>query len=34
DESLTNARLCLVSSFKSTIKKALSLLGIPSPERM
>lgn len=34
DESLTNVRLCLVSSFKSTIKKALSLLGIPSPERM
>lgn len=34
DESLTIVRLCLVSSFKSTIKKALSLLGIPSPERM
>jgi arginyl-tRNA synthetase len=34
DESLTNARLCLVSSFKSTLEKALSLLGIPSPERM
>lgn len=34
DESLTNARLCLVSSFKSTLEKALKLLGIPSPERM
>jgi len=34
DESLTNARLCLVSSFKSTLGKALNLLGIPSPERM
>ncbi len=34
DESLTNARLCLVSSFKSTLEKALNLLGIPSPERM
>ena len=34
DDSLTNARLCLVSSFQSTIHKALNLLGIPSPERM
>ncbi|HET6517738.1 MAG TPA: arginine--tRNA ligase [Nitrosopumilaceae archaeon] len=34
DKSLTNARLCLVSSFKSTLEKALNLLGIPSPERM
>ncbi len=34
NESLTNARLCLVSSFKSTLEKALNLLGIPSPERM
>jgi len=34
DESITNARLCLVSSFKSTLEKALNLLGIPSPERM
>ncbi len=34
DDTLTNARLCLVSSFKSTIQKVLNLLGIPSPERM
>lgn len=34
NEVLTNARLCLVSSFKSTLEKALNLLGIPSPERM
>ncbi len=34
NEPLTNARLCLVSSFKSTLEKALNLLGIPSPERM
>ncbi len=34
DKSLTNARLCLVSSFKSTLGKVLNLLGIPSPERM
>lgn len=34
DDSLTNVRLCLVSSFQSTIQKALNLLGIPSPERM
>ena len=34
DEPLVNARLCLVSSFKSTLGKALNLLGIPSPERM
>lgn len=34
DTSLINARLCLVSSFKSTIKNALGLLGISSPERM
>lgn len=32
--SLTNDRLCLVSSFQSTIQKALNLLGIPSPEHM
>ena len=34
DEPLVNARLCLVSSFKSTLGKVLNLLGIPSPERM
>jgi len=34
DEPLVNARLCLVTSFKSTLGKALNLLGIPSPERM
>ena len=34
EDSLINARLCLVSSFKSTLEKALNLLGIPSPERM
>ncbi|MCH8973016.1 MAG: arginine--tRNA ligase [Thaumarchaeota archaeon] len=34
EDSLINARLCLVSSFKSTLEKALNLLGIQSPERM
>ena len=34
DKSIVNARLCLVSSFKSTIQNALGLLGISSPERM
>ena len=34
DEALVNARLCLVSSFKSTIQNALDLLGISSPDRM
>jgi arginyl-tRNA synthetase len=34
NESLVNARLCVVASFKSTLEKALNLLGIPSPERM
>ena len=34
NESLTNARLCLVSSFKSTLAKALGLLGIAAPNRM
>ena len=34
EDSLINARLCLVSSFKSTLEKALNLLGIPSQERM
>ena len=34
DESLKNERLCLVFSFKSTIQKALGLLGISSPDQM
>jgi len=34
EKDVINARLCLVSSFKSTLGKALNLLGIPSPERM
>jgi len=34
EDSLVNTRLCLVSSFKSTLEKSLNLLGIPSPERM
>ncbi len=34
EDSLINARLCLVSSFKSTLEKALNLLGVPSPEQM
>ena len=34
EDSLINARLCLVSSFKSTLEKALNLLGVPLPERM
>ncbi len=33
-EDLINARLCLVWSFKETLGKALSLLGIDAPERM
>ena len=31
---LINVRLCLVSSFKSTMEKALGLLGIVVPKRM
>ncbi len=34
DESLKNQRLCLVSSFKFTIQKALELLGISAPVQM
>ena len=34
DNSLINARLALVYSFKSTLAKALNLLGIVAPERM
>lgn len=33
-ESLINARLCLVYSFKETLGKALDLLGIDAPSRM
>ncbi len=34
DESLSNARLCLVFSFKNTLENALSLIGIKAPSRM
>ena len=34
DKALTNARLCLVASFVSTLKKALGLIGIDAPPRM
>jgi len=34
NDSLTNVRLCLVLSFKSTLTKALNLLGIEAPSRM
>ena len=34
DPDLTNARLCLVSSFGMTLSKALALLGIAAPGRM
>jgi len=34
DNSLINARLCLVYSFKSTLANTLNLLGIIAPERM
>jgi len=34
DEKLENSRLCLVSSFKITLEKALDLLGIMAPDRM
>jgi arginyl-tRNA synthetase len=33
-ESVINARLCLVYSFKETLAKALQLLGIDAPDRM
>ena len=33
-EELKNSRLCLVSSFQSTLANALSLLGIDAPVRM
>jgi len=34
DANLENARLCLVNSFKTTLEKALDLLGIKAPDRM
>ncbi|NND87329.1 MAG: arginine--tRNA ligase [Nitrosopumilus sp.] len=34
DEKLENSRLCLVLSFKITIDRVLSLLGIMAPDRM
>ena len=34
NESLTNARLCIVASFKSTLAKALILVGVTAPSRM
>ncbi len=34
DEKLENSRLCLVYSFKTTVEKALDLLGISAPDRM
>jgi arginyl-tRNA synthetase len=34
NERLEESRLCLVNSFKSTIKKSLELLGIKAPDRM
>ena len=34
DENLENSRLCLVNSFKITLERALSLLGIKAPDRM
>jgi len=34
NKDLVNARLCLVSSFKETLAKALDIIGIASPDRM
>ena len=34
DAALSNSRLCLVASFMSALKKALSLIGIDAPTRM
>ncbi len=34
DACLENSRLCLVNSFKITLKKALDLLGVKTPDRM
>lgn len=34
DAALLNARLCLLAAFQSTLKSALSLIGVPVPDRM
>jgi len=34
NDELTNARLCMIISFKSTLKNALDIIGISTPERM
>ena len=34
NDSLINARICLVQSFMSTLQKALDIIGIPTPSRM
>ncbi|MEE8178824.1 MAG: arginine--tRNA ligase [Nitrosopumilaceae archaeon] len=34
NKTLTNVRLCLVTSFKSTLQKALYLIGITAPDKM
>jgi len=34
DNDLENSRLCLVNSFKTTIERALDLIGITAPEKM
>ncbi len=34
NDELTNARLCMITSFKSTLKNALEIIGISTPERM
>ena len=34
NDEFTNARLCMIISFKSTIKNALEIIGISTPERM
>ena len=34
NDELTNARLCMIISFISTLKNALAIIGISTPERM
>ena len=34
NKDLVNERLCLVYCFKSTLKRALDILGIATPQRM
>ena len=34
DKDLENSRICLVGSFKLTLERAFSLLGITAPEKM